>query len=143
MCLPTTEYTYSDTRSKFTVHILGYEVFKICFGLVCKLDCWSTDRAPLVLAWIANPAMWGVVAFLAARLRSLALVFAATACGLALCILPFEAASFIGYPGYWFWLGSMIAAMLAALFLLPRPRNEFVDDYGTMKDSVPFTPVLP
>lgn len=128
--------------SKSTMTFPGYDAFVIGFRALTLAEWdWDLVRFGLAVAWMANPALWAaLVCVLISRPRP-AIISAGIACGLSACVLPSWWEEVSQYPGYWAWWGSSVAALLAALFLLPRPRPRFADDFGPLPGSPPAPPV--
>lgn len=119
----------------------GYDAFELGFRALTVLDPdWDLVRVGLAVAWLANPALWTAFVCLLIGRRRTAIVSAVIACGLSVCVLPSWWDEVSQCPGYWAWWGSSVAALLAALFLLPRPRPAFADDFGPLPGSPPAPP---
>jgi hypothetical protein len=80
---------------------------------------------------MANPAVGSAFAFIAVGWRRMAIICSSVACIMALGVYPY-CDLFVSYPGFWFWWGSMIVALLSACFLLKRPSFAQAEDYGPM-----------
>jgi hypothetical protein len=113
------------------VTIYGHEAFEGCLRCFYLVGAWDLARVIYASAWMANPALWCALVFLAIGWRRMAMICALVACALALGVL-YEGTWFIDCPGYWFWLGSMVAAVLSGCFLLKRTPPAYADDYGRL-----------
>ena len=110
----------------------GWEAFEVGYGAIIDLEEWFPGRVLLIAGWLANPAIWTAIVCLALGWRRMAAVTASVGCLLTLCVLPDWWQLVVDHPAYWFWWGSSVAALLCALFLLPRTPQPFVEDYRPM-----------
>jgi hypothetical protein len=97
------------------------------------------------VAWLANPAIWTAVVALALGRRQLAVAAAGVGSVLAMSVLPMWWRYLLDFPAYWLWWASAIAALLTALFVLPRPVAPFAEDFGPLPErpAQPLTPAVP
>jgi len=121
----------------------GFEAFKAGWMATFEMDEWSLERLGLSCAWFANVAFGIALLAIVFGFRRYAVLVAACACLMSMSVLPHWWPELLKHAGYWFWWGSMIAAVFSAVFILPRPRNPFVDDFGPLKNSGPSNPTLP
>jgi hypothetical protein len=114
--------------------VSGYEAFRHCFQSFYFRYGWDWGRIGCGTVWMANPAIWCAFVFIAAGRRRMAVISAITACALALAGC-FEWTLFVSYPGFWFWWGSMVTAILSECFLMRRSSPPQAEDYGPLKNS--------
>jgi len=100
---------------------------------------WPLYRIELAVAWMANPAIWLAIGSVALGFRRIAMVAAGIGCALCLSVLPRWGGELVQYPAYWCWWGSSVTALLVALFLFPRPRQSYAEDFEPMT-APPLTP---
>ena len=121
----------SNTFPTFTEP--GYVAFEAGMEAIDRHDLgWHRKRVELIAAWLANPAIWIALVCLAYGRRRAALLAAGAGSVLAMSVLPTWLRFLIDYPGYWFWWGSAVAAVLTALFVLPPPAAQFAEDFGPL-----------
>lgn len=132
MFLPFAILPISGTGPVEFATVFGHEAFQGCLRCFYLDGGWDRERVIFASAWMANPAVWCAFVFLAMGWRRMAMICAGVACVLALGVL-YEGTWFIDCPSYWFWLGSTVAALSSACFLLKRPSPPQADDYGPLK----------
>jgi hypothetical protein len=87
------------------------------------------DTVCYASAWMANPALWCAILFIAVGWRRMAMICAGVACLLALGL--FVNSGWVSlFPAYWFWSASMTSALLCAGFLLKPRTLPYAEDYG-------------
>jgi hypothetical protein len=93
---------------------------------------WDLSWVCYASGWMANPALWCAILFIAIGWRRMAVFSASAACLLAL-VLFWNGTWFILFPAFWFWSASMIAALLCAWYLLKTASPLQDEDYGPLK----------
>jgi hypothetical protein len=105
LALPTARTFGSNTE-------FGFDAFLICWEAMME---WKPDNFEwwsVVLAWLANPAIWIAVVAAAWGRWHISTLTASYALALCLLVLALFGDIVAGYPGFWVWAGS--AAFLAA-----------------------------
>jgi hypothetical protein len=130
----------------------GYEAFEAAFRvtfLITEEELTSDEKKDLLgsaewleigAAWFANPAFWLALICIAAGWRECAVVIAGLAVLLSMSVLLHWWQNLPRLPGYWFWWGSFVAALLGAMFVLPRRAPAYAVDFAPMADipEIPF-----
>jgi hypothetical protein len=121
-------------EAPFRVHQwIGYEVFRAGFQFFYLDYRWDLGRINYLSAWMANPVIWSAFAFIAVGWRRMAVICALAACALALSVfLGWGWGWLVGYPGFWFWWGSMVVTLLSTCFLSKRTLPTSTEDYGPL-----------
>jgi hypothetical protein len=111
----------------------GHEAFVVGFrAILLFVEEGPHEEWGIALSWFANPAMCLALGFLIAERRRATIIAAGVACALSLLVLPRWGAEVIEYAAYWCWWGSSVTALLGALFLLPRQRPAYAEDFESL-----------
>jgi hypothetical protein len=122
----------------------GYEAFEACFEAITRPNPFDWPQIALWATWLANPFFVVALISSACAWRRLSVIVSGSAAGIApmiiVCFWP-GVSWFLNYPAFWFWWGSMIVALLAAVFVLEKAPMPYADDFGPMKALEPRTPL--
>lgn len=106
----------------------GYVAFAEGWGCIFTRDPWEFGRVVMVIAWLANPAVWLALAAIAAGRWRMASIFSLFAVGAMMQVGVFFWDALIWKPGFWVWLAG--GALLAAASSVTTIRERRLEAQG-------------